>query len=160
MKKISTAAILMALVLGGLTSCTKDASGTSAASTTSITSIPTSGGGGKGDGGTPVGNTRAILESGTWSITAFSNGQGSVSYTGYAFSFSEDGTSTVTYGRAVYTGSWATTAETQDVLHLDYGEVSAALAALNGDWQVMNISANIVQVQASNGKGSFTFQKM
>jgi hypothetical protein len=153
MKQIKMAAILVALVLGGLTSCTKDNSGTATASTTSIIN-------GKGGGGTPVGNTRAILESGTWTITGFSNGQNSISFAGYAFNFSDDGTANVTYGGTMYTGSWATTAELQDLVHLDYGEATAALMALNGDWQVVNINASSVQVQGANGKGSFTFQKM
>jgi len=157
MKKIGMAAIVMVAVLGGLTSCTKDNSGTSAASTTSITNTG-AGNGGKGNGGSPVGNTRAILESGTWKVTGFSTGQ---SFEGYAFNFSDDGVVRVTNSGTMYTGSWATTAELQDIIHLEFGEESATLPALNGDWQVVNINANLVQVTGYGGKGgSFSFEKM
>lgn len=148
MKQLSMAAILMALVLGGFTSCTKDNSGTSAASTTSITN-------GDGKSTPPIGNTRTILESGSWKITASSNG----SYEGYVFNFSDDGTTRVINGSSTYTGSWATTAERQDLLHLEYG-TPAELAALSGDWQVVSISTTTIELRSTDGKGSFTFVKI
>ena len=152
MKKMRMAAFIMAIVLGGITSCSKDNSGTSAATTTSITST---GGGGQGNGGAPVGNTRAILESGTWKIAGSPNGQ---SFSGYTFNFSSDGGVRASYNGMINTGSWATTAERQDVLHLDFGE--GPLAALNGDWQVMSLSMSFVQLKGFSGQGTFSFEKI
>jgi len=157
MKKIRMAVILMTLVLGGLTSCTKDNSGTSAASiNTSNTISNNNNKPGKGEPGVIA----STLEQAQWKISSFSGFSGNgTDFTGYVFNFVDGGYVAAINGEVVYNGTWSANDATYNLI-LDWGVTTPPLSALNGEWHITQLSNQTVSMQRTNGSANCTFQKI
>jgi len=150
MKQVRMAAIFMALVLGGLTSCTKDSSGTSSASTTSINkSGPV-----KGEPGVIT----ATLEQARWSITYTGLGASGTDFTGFEFTFVDGGYVAAINGEVVYNGTWVVD-EAQYNLFMDFGVTPPPISSIKGNWHVTEVSNTMVKAQRDDNSAFITFQK-
>jgi|GEM_PF-5792685 len=154
MKQVRMAAIFMALVLGGLTSCTKDSSGTSSASTTSINSVNKSG---------PVkgepGVITAALEQARWSMTYTGLGASGTDFTGFEFTFVDGGYVAAINGEVVYNGTWAVD-EAQSNLFMDFGITPPPLSSIKGNWHVTEVSNTLIRAQRADNSAFIVLQKV
>lgn len=154
MKQVRTTVILMALVLGGLTSCTKDNSGTAAASVTSSNTITN-----KSVKGEP-GVIATTLEQGRWKVSSFSGfSQNGNDFTGFEFTFSNGGYVAAINGEMVYNGSWSANDQLYNLL-MDFGASTPPVSSLNGEWHITQLSNDSIMLQRTDGTASFTFQKV
>jgi hypothetical protein len=139
MKKIQHIPIILALVLVGITSCSKDSTTTSA--TTTATSI--------------------ILEQGSWKVTYFvgSGTDGTANYNGYVFTFVGGGSVSVINGGIVYNGSWTThNDDSQNKLFMDFGVTTSPFAELKKDWQIIEKTSIKLRMQdVSGGAGGTSY---
>jgi len=166
MKQIRMVAILMALVLGVITSCTKDNNGTAAASTANMASANASGTAATnsisgrsnemiiGDG--PITTT---LENATWKITGSSSSETNEEFLDYLFNFGQDNYLTATYRRShVYDGYWSVD-ENKNILYMNFGEATSTLALMDGFWKVLSAERSMVRLQREDGSATLVLEK-
>jgi hypothetical protein len=159
MKQIRMAVIVMALVLSGLTSCTKDNSGTAAVSASTATTNTNSITGKPNVKGEP-GVVATTLEQARWKISSFSGiSQNGTDFTGYEFTFVDGGYVAAINGEVVYNGSWSASDQTYNLL-LDFGTTTPPISNLNSEWHITQLSNEAISVQRTNGTASFIFQKV
>jgi hypothetical protein len=149
MKQIRMTVILVTLVLGGLSSCTKDNSGTATASTlTGKTNV-------KGD----PGSIASTLQQGSWMAAYSDNAETNVNLTGYVFNFGQSNYLSAIYnGGVVYNGSWSVDESMSNVV-IDFGTTPLPLSALEGSWHVTALNQSVVRLQRGDGSATLTFQK-
>ena len=159
MKQMQTAAILIALVLGGFTSCTKDNSGTSTVSTASTLSTSGSSGTGK-TSAAQKGPIATILIDHDWLISSYNGlSQNNTDFRGWNFNYGEMNYIAATYMRnAVYNGTW-TLDEVSRTVTFNFGETIAPLTALEASWTVTNASETTVSMQRKDGTATVVFER-
>ena len=145
MKKLQQILVVFALVLAGITSCSKDST-----TTTQGTTIATS----------------TLLTQGTWKVTYFKDGgtDGTANYSGYVFTFVSGGGVGVINGSIVYNGSWTThNGDSQNKLYLDFGVTTSPFAELKKDWHIVEKTSTRLRLEdVSGGAGGtsyLTFEK-
>ena len=142
MKQVRTVVLLIALMLGGLTSCTTKNSGTGAIEI-------------NGD----VGQIATTLRQGSWVAAYNDNGQTNADLSGYVFNFVEmNAVSTILNGSVVYNGTWLAN-ETTDETTIDFGVTAFPLSVVNGSWRVVAISQSVANLRRVNGSATLTLQK-
>ena len=110
---------------------------------------------------------KAAVESGTWRITNYTDGDidETLDYVGFGFTFNEDGTLGVTDGNTSVSGAWSMT--TSDVDELDFNIFFSSpdlFEALADDWEVESYSNSKIElIDTSDDTSStdyLTFEKM
>ena len=132
MKKLLQISFILALVLGGITSCSKDSS------TISVTTVATS----------------TLLVQGTWKITYFNDSgtDGTANYNGYIFTFIGGGSVSVINGSIVYNGSWTThNDDSQNKLFMDFGVATSPFAELKKDWHIVEKTSTKLRMEDVSG---------
>ena len=132
MKKLQYVFIILAMVLTGVTSCSKDST------TTSGTTIATS----------------TILVQGTWKITYFNDSgtDGTANYNGYIFTFVNGGSVGVINGSIVYNGTWTThNDDSQNKLYINFGATTSPMAELAKDWHIIEKTSTKLRMEDVSG---------
>ncbi len=132
MKKLRNLPVILALVLGGVTSCTKDS--TTTLGTTAATST--------------------ILLQGTWKVTYFNDSgtDGTANYNGYIFTFVSGGSMSVINGSIVYNGTWTThNDDNQNKLYMDFGVTTSPYAELRKDWHIVEKTSTKLRMEDVSG---------
>ena len=145
MKKLQLIPIIMALLIGTVTSCSKDST-----TTVGIT--------------TP---TSTVLMQGTWKITYFNDSgtDGTANYNGYIFTFVTGGNVSVINGSIVYNGTWTTHSDdSQNKLYMNFGTPTSPMAELMKDWHIIektNIKIRMEDISGGAGGTDYlTFEKI
>ena|SRR5437868_5730398 len=156
MKQIKMLAIVMAIVWSGISSCSKDGSGTSTATTLNTTSNSPGGasftGGSGGTGGsTQKGPIASILIDHDWLVNSYSGP--AADFQGWNFNFAEMNYIAATYMKeAVYNGTWILD-ESAKTIYFDFGETISPLTVLEGTWVVTSADASVVTM-VKRGSGA------
>ena len=132
MKKLQLIPIIMALVLGSITSCSKDST------TTSGTTVATS----------------TVLMQGTWKITYFNDSgtDGTANYNGYIFTFVSGGNVSIINGSIVYNGTWTThNDDSQNKLYMNFGATTSPIAELQKDWHIIEKTNTKLRMEDVSG---------
>jgi hypothetical protein len=145
-----------------------------------ISLLDVSGGGGGTDilefGRTPAtgcggggGTAQALidtLEDGQWFVSEYLDDgiDETAPYNGYTLTFSAGGSVVATNGTNTFNGTWAVTSPGGDLdLTLDFG-TQIPFDEFNDDWDVLNFTNNIVELEDVSGGGggtdNLTFQKL
>lgn len=127
-----------------------------------------------------IAQIKTFAQSGTWKITRFiDSGVNETSdFTGYNFTFEDNGTLTATNGTNTLSGSWSVTNDSSSSSDddnsddssndIDFNIFFAVLASnnfedLNDDWDIVSTSATTIQlIDVSGGNGGtdfLTFEK-
>lgn len=128
---------------------------------------------------TSADQTSQIAETGTWRITSFiDSGQDETNdFTGFEFSFNEDGTLTATKGNITISGSWSVIDDSSNSSSDDDGNSTddddfniffavsedSDFEDLNDDWDFISVSSSKIElIDISGGNGGtdyLTFEK-
>ncbi len=128
---------------------------------------------------TSADQTSQIAESGTWRITSFiDSGQDETNdFTGYSFTFKQDGVLIATKGNVTINGAWSVTDDSSNSSSDDDGNSSddddfniffavsedSDFEDLNDDWDFISISTSKIElIDISGGNGGtdyLTFEK-
>ena len=135
MKKLQLMLIIMSVVMGSFSSCSKDS--TTTPGTTTATST--------------------ILLQGTWKITYFNDSgtDGTANYNGYIITFVSGGSVSVINGSIVYNGSWSThNDDSQNKLYMNFGTTTSPMVELQKDWHLIEkTNVKIRMEDISGGAG-------
>lgn len=117
-----------------------------------------------------------VSQSGTWKISSFiDSGQNETNhFTGYTFTFEDDGDVTATNGSNTLTGSWSITNsnsndDSNDDSDMDFNiffpvDESSAFEDLNDDWDISSYNENTINlIDVSGGNGgtdTLTFTRL
>ena len=132
MKTIKLIPIILALVLAGITSCSKDSS----------TSV-----------GTTIA-TSTLLVQGTWKVTYFNDSgtNGTANYNGYIFTFVNGGSVGIINGSIVYNGTWTThNDDSQNKLYMNFGVTTSPIAELEKDWHIVEKTSTKLRMEDVSG---------
>ncbi|WP_432412513.1 hypothetical protein [Rasiella sp. SM2506] len=163
MKKVKKIAAVVILALVSLTvACSKDDSNDNPE-----------------DNGNSADQVREIATNGTWRISYFfdTDQDETSDFTGYIFTFGEDGKLTATKGSTTITGDWSVLDDSSNSSSDDDGNSSddddfniffpvsesSDFEDLNDDWDIVSVTANKIEltdVSGGNGGTDFlTFEK-
>ncbi|MFT3748847.1 MAG: lipocalin family protein [Agriterribacter sp.] len=97
-------------------------------------------------------NQTADISNGTWRLTLFtdSGNDETADFTGYSFTFGNDGSLTVSKSGSTKTGSWS---RSSNDFNIDLGEKSdnnKPLGELTDDWHIVSVTANEIKLQDDN----------
>jgi hypothetical protein len=162
MKQIRMTAILMALVLGVFTSCTKNNDGTASATTAVVTNTNVSGASfiANKEPMPADGPITAILLNNTWKINSYNGStETNPEFADYLLNFSSDNTLFATYRKShVYDGYWSVE-ETKSVLYMSFGEATSTLSLFDGYWRVLASDRSMVTLQREDGSATMVLEK-
>jgi len=109
---------------------------------------------------------KAIVESGDWRITNYSDDEidETTNYMGYSFTFNPEGTLGATNGNISVSGAWSMT--TSDVDELDFNIFFTSpdiFEVLADDWEIMKYSSSKIELidinEADTSSDYLTFEK-
>lgn len=158
MKKIQVAAILLASALGGLTSCSKENSGTPTASVASITST--------NNGSAGISSTfksgaaiASMLENATWKVTSYSGPATNTEFNAYVLNYNENNYLVASSSRhETYDGYW-NSAEENSTIDMNFYESTPTLEALTGTWKVSLNGDETITMKKIDGSASIILSK-
>jgi hypothetical protein len=109
---------------------------------------------------------KSTLETDTWKVTYFFDSQDETEhFTGYVFTFNDDGTVAAAHDAQAVNGTWSVSSSTgnKTKLTLDF-EVTEPFEDLNDDWDVIQFNNDGVQLQdiggGSGGTDFLTFERI
>lgn len=97
-------------------------------------------------------NQTSDISNGTWRVTLFtdSGNDETSDFSGYSFTFGNDGSLTASKSGSTKTGSWS---RSSNVFNIDIGEKSNTnkpLGELTDDWHIVSVTANEIKLQDDN----------
>jgi hypothetical protein len=110
----------------------------------------------------------ASIKTGTWRVSSFvedGNNQ-THHFTGYAFTFSENGTVSATNGTNTVSGTWTTSSSSSSgsKFILNFNASSGPFEEISEDWRIENVTSILIDLKhISGGDGSIdllTFTKI
>lgn len=111
-------------------------------------------------------NVAAIVKSGTWKITYYfdTDKEETSNFSGYNFTFANNGVLTATNGTLTQTGTWSITdsnSNDDSISDLDFNigfSSPATFAELTDDWEIIEKTATVIKLKdVSGGNGGIDY---
>lgn len=111
-------------------------------------------------------NVAAIVKSGTWKITYYfdTDKEETSNFSGYNFTFANNGVLTATNGTLTQTGTWSITdsnSKDDSISDLDFNigfSSPATFAELTDDWEIIEKTATVIKLKdVSGGNGGIDY---